>query len=303
LRVISNSAMGRLIKLKIAGLVMEARCDAPGLEMTVSDSKRPFLTQDGEPDCMLNVHFGPLPEITLDQKVFDSVEGPWRLFRSGEKTVVQMVGMVKGKEHVHRVAVFDPDFRLGDLYILPDAGRETQDPLRPFLYPLDILLVNNLLALDRGINLHASGVVSDRQGLVFCGTSGAGKSTVAGLWKERQADILSDERVAVRARDEEVRVYGTPWQSSARLFCANEAPLKVIYFLKQAQENHIVPVTALEAATRLFVCCYAPTCIRQGLEGTLAFIDEMVKRIPCFELRFTPDQRAIDEVLKHVENI
>jgi len=38
-----------------------------------------------------------------------------------------------------------------------------------------------------------------------------------------------------------------------------------------------------------------------GMKYTLEFITDFAQTVPCYELQFTPDQRAIDEVLNHVK--
>jgi hypothetical protein len=37
------------------------------------------------------------------------------------------------------------------------------------------------------------------------------------------------------------------------------------------------------------------------MERTLAFIGELARDVPFYELAFVPDQSAVDEVLEHVE--
>ena len=54
------------------------------------------------------------------------------------------------------------------------------------------------LALDGGLLLHAAGIAVQDQGYVFTGASGTGKSTIAQLFADQGALILSDERVILR---------------------------------------------------------------------------------------------------------
>jgi hypothetical protein len=174
--------------------------------------------------------------------------------------------------------------------------------LDPFAAPLDELLVVNLLALGRGIHVHALGVVHKERALVFSGVSGAGKSTLAELWKKREVKILSDDRISIRKQDRRAWAYGTPWHGDARISLPVKAPLTAIYFIEHGKENRIIPISVNEATKRLMVRCFPTFYLQGGLEYTLSFITELVQEIPCYELQFTPDQRAINEVLNHFDS-
>src|SRR5206468_311750 len=73
--------------------------------------------------------------------------------------------------------------------------------LDPLEFPLDELLVNALLAQRRGVELHACGIIDAGRGLLFIGNSGDGKTTTARLWQNEAAEIVSDDRVVVRAEN------------------------------------------------------------------------------------------------------
>jgi hypothetical protein len=308
----AESQLTKQVKIKIANLVLEARCDEPSISLEVSGDKQNFLVKEGKPDCILNVHYQPLPDLKLEQQVYDSGDGPWRLFRSGEKLVFQMVGLINGQDYIHRVVIFEPDFSRGELYIRPaselpaNATARAENPAGkrdPFMHPLDLFLVINLLPLKGGLNLHSVGVVYDGQGLIFCGVSGAGKSTTAMLWKERHSTILSDERVALRKHNGKIWAFGTPWKSSARTYCADKAPLKALYFIEHGTENRIIPLNPLEVTSKLLIRCFMPEYLQHAMELTLDFINVLAQEVPCFEFQFTPDQSAIDKVIEHVKTI
>jgi len=304
-----NTESATVIKLEIADIIIEARCNIPGVELQMSPSRQDFIVEDGQPDCVLNVHYGPLPDINLEQQLFDSGDGPWSLHTSGEKLVFRMHGSNRGESYVHRIAVFEPEFDRADLYVrsrseLPNAAASPQEEVLyfdPFSPPLDEWLIVNLLARGRGIHAHSLGILHDGQALVFCGVSGAGKSTLAELWKKRQVAILSDDRIAIRKREGKVWAYGTPWHGDARVSLAEKAPLNVIYFIVQGPENRVLPMSATDIATRLIVRCFPTFYLPAGMDYTLKFITELAEEVPCFELQFTPDEGAIDTVLQHVE--
>ncbi|MBN1260708.1 MAG: hypothetical protein JXB35_08510, partial [Anaerolineae bacterium] len=111
------------------------------------------------------------------------------------------------------VAIMQPDFGAGDLYVRrtdPAAEHAIVPP-----YPLDEILVVNLLAKGRGVLLHSCAVDDDGHGTLFLGESGAGKSTTARLWSEAGVRVLNDDRVIVRQSGGRFWAYGTPWHGDA----------------------------------------------------------------------------------------
>jgi hypothetical protein len=269
-----------------------------------------FLVKGEKPDCVINVHFGSFPDLALGQPIFDS-GGPWRLYRDEEKLVFQLLASRQDQIFTSVMAIFEPEFKKGELYIhswaelpVPNTIPPEQDKMQldPFQAPLDELLIVNLLALNSGLHIHALGIVNEGLGLVFSGVSGAGKSTLAELWKKRPVRILSDDRISIRKKDGKIWAYGTPWHGDARISLPEKAPLKAIYFIVHGKENRILPLGAGDAAIRLIVRSFPTYYLKQVMESTLNFVEELAEKIPCFEFQFTPDQRAIDTVLSYVKS-
>lgn len=307
---ITSQPPSRRLQLKIADIVVEARCADPDTLLKANPVIERFVTKGEKPDCVINVHFGSLPDIALGQQIFDS-GGPWRLYSDGQKLIFQLLASRQGQIFVPILAVFEPSFENGELYILPQSEYPISGPvtreqekvsLDPFQAPLDEVLLVNLLALRRGLHIHALGIVSEGRALVFCGVSGAGKSTLAELWKKKQVRILSDDRISIRKKDGKVWAYGTPWHGDARISLPEKAPLDAIYFIVHGKENRILPLTAGDVAIRLMVRCFPTYYLKPVMESTMKFVEELSQEVSCYELQFTPDERAVDEVLSHVEN-
>ncbi len=265
---------------------------------------RPFyknfvVTNGFKPDINIRVFYRAIPDMRPQQKIFDAGV-TWSLYDWQGKYLFTFSTPVV-TPNLHKVAIFDRDFAHGDVYMRPYADdSSSRDPLG---YPFDELLMVNYLAQGRGIDIHAFGVVaSDSFGMAFVGVSGAGKSTSANLWKSRNVKLLCDDRIILRKQEGGFWLYSTPWHGDAKIATPGKAPLRSLFFLKQAKDNRIVSLNPIDAATRLMVCCF-PTFYRvTGMEFTLDFITELTQEVPCYELQFTPDQRAVDEVLRHVES-
>ncbi len=284
----------RELTVKVADVT--ARFVSGRVPLRISEPYPRFLVADGKPDILIQVHYGPLPEVTLEEKLFDTGT-LWTLHRGQGKLIISFTSPVFGPVP-YSMAILEPDFSRGDLYFRPMNDRSRQS-VSPLSYPFDELLLVNYLALGRGLDIHACGVHLGGQGLVFCGVSGAGKSTIARLWQERQVPILSDDRLIVRKERGRFFVHGTPWHGDARASLPGKAPLEKLYFLKQAPENYIRPLAPAEASKRLLVRCFPPFYLAQGMEFVLGFIEEITRQVPCYELGFLPDDSAIEMVLQH----
>lgn len=280
------------LKLSFADVVISLAsvCGSEGFEIDPAYSH--FLCQE-EPEVALQVHCDRHPSVHLGKLVFDTA-GSWRLYRSGEKRVVRLHNPVD-PARASRVAVFSPGFLAGDIYM----GEQPDTELLPYPlgYPLDEVLMVNLLAGGRGVLLHACGVSDGGLGYIFAGTSGAGKSTLATLWEGREGvTLLSDDRVIVRQRDGRFWVYGTPWHGDARVASPQAVPLEQLFVIRHAPDNRAVRLKPADAASRLLVRSFPTFWDAEGMAFTLEFLGELCQAVPCYELGFLPDESAVDYV-------
>lgn len=284
------------LKLRIARITISITSPDKGIEFKVADNYQPFIT-DGKPDAIFQVHYGSLPKYKVEEEIFNSGT-IWSLYRSKGKYILKVPP---------RKAVLDSDFKSGKIYIESSAPSFVRS--YPLDYPLDEVLMINWLARGWGIMMHACGVSANGQGLVFSGTSGAGKSTVADLWKARiqklessnmkpsnNTILLSDDRVIIRKIDGRFFVCGTPWHGDSKVGSPEEAPLAKIFFLQQARENRVKKIDPIKAASRLIVCSFPPFWDKKGMEFTLNYCAELAQKIPCYELDFVPDKGVLDLV-------
>lgn len=293
----SRNGETKRIGLKVGDLGMSAVCDE-GVELYCDASYEAFLESSIHPDMELNVVYGDMPSEDGGDVLFKS--GRLWDMRYGSGTYrIPLVSPLRGPEP-YRMAVMNEEFSKGALHIRPWEGSRPAR-VRPFEYPLDEILLVNLLARKGGLYIHAVGVEWEGQGFVFCGVSGAGKSTLARLWKARGASILSDDRLVVRRQGGGLWLYGTPWHGDADLHKPQRAPLNRLHFLVQSHRNSLSHLASGEAMKRLMPCSFMPFYYPPGVSDSLAFIDRLVRDIPCYDLAFTPTQEAIDAALNGAE--
>jgi hypothetical protein len=158
-------------------------------------------------------------------------------------------------------------------------------------YGLDSLiriLLSVLLAPQRGFLLHAASVVRNGRAFVFTGKSGAGKSTVASL--SPKGSVLTDEISLLKFVDSSWQAFGTPFWGEFRADGVNvHAPVAGLYFLHQAQDDHLEEVSPREALRGLLPNILFFSRDREMNENLLRLLGEFVAAVPCYKLFFRKD--------------
>lgn len=315
-----NSIQTAELTLRIGDITFGLTSDDPCLKFAAQGPAQLFVAEEGDPDVRLRVVRKESFPSAAGEKVFDS--GPlWQLHGLDGRYVFRFTAPCFGSEP-YKTASLDSDFTRGEVCLRADCF-QSNSPVYPLEYPLDELLMVHLLAHGRGVEVHGCGVAdSDGAGYLFLGQSGAGKTTMARLWKPDQplpdgrgsegareesgghacsggnvgADILSDDRIILRFLEGRLWMYGTPWHGEACLASARRTPVDRILFLGRGEKNELAPLARPAAVARLVSCCFPPFHSPAGMEFTLSFLQQVTNAVPCMQLRFVPDRRAVDFV-------
>jgi len=277
--------------LSLAGITIAVR----GREVTWEEPMSRFLVPAAEaPDVELDVVAGSPPGRPADSTaplLFDS-DSVWRLYGEDAGFRIECRSEAFG-EGPYKTAIFDETFTRGTIFMEPHVAH-----LNPLDYPLDEVLLANLLGRGRGVELHSCGVIDAHgRGHLFVGVSGAGKTTTARLWEGAASGIVSDDRVIVRERDSAMWMFGTPWHGEAELSMPEGVPLAGVYLLVQSEANALRGLDPAEAVARLFRCAFPLFYDGAALDFTLGFLTRLVTSVPVRELRFTRDRSVVDLVL------
>ncbi len=278
------------LKLEIGGIVVALELHGNDSPPGADQVRQAFLS-DMPADVALTVRYSSHPDLDFAEQVFDS-RGPWSLYRD-EGSWCFVIPPLTVKSELRRVAVLDAEFRKGDVYMGSHTADRTPHPY-PLEYPLEELLFMNLLSQGRGVLLHACAVSDNGRGYVFPGSSGAGKSTMAHLWKARDGiSILSDDRVIVRERDGRFWAFGTPWHGDVKLCSPEAVPISSIFHLRHGRDNNAKRLEGPKAVTSLFARSFPTYWYPEGMAFTLDFLGRMSREVPCYDLEFLPDQTAV----------
>lgn len=155
---------------------------------------------------------------------------------------------------------------------------------------LETLAVHRILAehlLERNILLfHGSAVAVDGVAYLFTAPSGTGKSTHTRLWREQfgsRAVMVNDDKPLLKITDQEVLVFGSPWNGKHHLSSNISVPLKAICLLNRGMENQIAPITVAEALPVLLRQCFCPKN-RRGLLLSTDLLDHLIKQVKLYRL-------------------
>jgi len=281
----------RTLRLRVGGLVLAVEAARPTPALDPPLALRPFLVAHGG-DIRLRYRDGPLPALAAGELLFDS-GGVWRVERSRGRLVYRF-RIPKRRPPHYKAVVIDARLSRGTLHF----DRTKRGPHFALDYPLDELLFQHRLAREGAVEVHGCGVVWQGLTLLFCGRSGAGKSTTARLWQRhaRGARLLSDDRVVLRPGPHGVRAYGTPWHGDGGFASAASAPLGALFFLRHGRTTRLRPLQPAEAAARLFTRSFPPPWDREGVARALDACADAAARVPAFELSFRPRSEAVAAV-------
>jgi hypothetical protein len=286
------------VYLRIAGITISIVCDEPE-KIRIDAATEKFLVEKAEADATVFVTWDELQAEIDGEKIFDS-GALWQLYRRDGSHIFRFASPYFGS-CPYKIATFNQDFTCGEVRLHRPYFQNGS--VYPLEYPLDELLMLNLLAAGRGAELHSCGVLdASGRGYLFIGQSGAGKTTTARLWETLPGvEILSDDRIILRRRmDGRVWMYGTPWHGEAQLASAQSAPLAGIFFLRHGERNELSSLSRTEASARLFSCSFPTFYHADGLAFTLAFYEEVTRLVPCYQLSFTPDQRVVEFIRQQI---
>lgn len=145
-----------------------------------------------------------------------------------------------------------------------------------------------------GLLLHASAVMMDGKAYLFSAPSGTGKSTHTSLWLKHfgdRAEILNDDKPAIRIFDDGIKVYGTPWSGKTDLNINASAELAGICFLERDSYNHIEEMSKAEAIVKVLNQTIRPSEEKQmGL--LLDTLDVVIGKTPIYKMGCTISEEA-----------
>ena len=154
-------------------------------------------------------------------------------------------------------------------------------------------LSSALLDYD-GFVLHSSAVCYENKAYLFSADSGTGKSTHTALWTKifDGAEIINDDKPAIRIIDGKFYVCGTPFSGSSPLNKNVCVPLQAICFIERGQKNEIEHIYD---NANIIYSILSQTLRKNGTDKTIKLmmlLDKLLKDIPIYRLKCLPNEDA-----------
>ena len=152
---------------------------------------------------------------------------------------------------------------------------------------------NVLIDFD-GLMIHSSAVLYKDGVYLFSADSGTGKSTHTQLWLKafgEEAQILNDDKPAVRIIDDKVYAYGTPWSGKTNLNINTKAELKGICFIERGEKNEIKKVEPGQVIGDLFKQTMRPSDA-QRMNKLIDTMNKLLNVVPVYRLKCNMDVEA-----------
>ncbi len=240
----------------------------------------------------------PLPSLDSHRRIFTSIpQGLWTIFEdSGKSHYLIALQDIARENEPYRIISADRRFSDFIIYTRPSP----EGLLFPLEYPLADLAFSGHININKiGIILHSACVSVQGKGYLFAGVSGAGKSTISEIWqKDREAEVLTDERLIIREYQGDFCAFGTPWHGTSEIHSNMGAPIKKIFFIKHGKENRALPISQSDAASRLMVRCFPTFWHSEGMQFAVDFCAKVAEAKESYELEFVNDASVVEYVKK-----
>jgi hypothetical protein len=153
-----------------------------------------------------------------------------------------------------------------------------------------------LLLRHNAVLLHSSAVLYEGKCLMFCGASGAGKSTQADLWhKHIGAKIINGDRTVVRKHADGFWGGGSMWSGTSRIYHPDHAPIAGIFLVEHGSENRVERL-GYPAFKTLLTQTILNSWDPDFMERATQLLAELIDSVPIYRLSCLPDTAAVELV-------
>lgn len=234
-----------------------------------------------------------LPTV-LSGESFKGAEIPyrWTILRRGHQSGIRVE--------------FDDDNQLIDAFCLIDFQKNTLEislvpkirdeavRIDPLFQPMGSILMVVLAHHQEDVLIHASGINDDGVGRLFTAVSGTGKSTMAGIWKEKGTKVINDDRLWLHKADGKWYMFNTPMPYYAQV--PTVVPLSGIFLIRQSPHNELRRLQGANAAMRFMANAIQHFYDKEMTGRHLDRILDIASQVPIFDCGFKPDGEIVEAI-------
>lgn len=151
---------------------------------------------------------------------------------------------------------------------------------------------------------HTAAVLYNGEAILFCGASGAGKSTQAAAWiKHYDAKPINYDHPCIIWDGNTPIACGTPWGGKEGFCMPVAAPIKAIVFVHQSEESSVYELRKGEAFGRLILINALPFHHPEMDEKLMATVERLVQSVPVYYQECTLTKETQDALHKALYGI
>lgn len=189
------------------------------------------------------------------------------------------------------------DYESADVYMsdnVRDDGSYEASYLLMQAYMYRLVATGNFM-------IHSAAAVYKDNGILFCGLSGAGKSTQANLWKEHlHCSILNYDKPCVINDGGTIYAHGSPWSGKEKLIKNEYVPLRAIVYVVQSEKNSVRKLSPAEAMSHIFLHNYVYPLTEEIEKQYLAAIQAVAEKVPVYELLCDISENAVETLYNEI---
>ena len=235
-------------------------------------------TDDAEPDVRIDIHFDPNSAAFM-RKPVGPVEYPIALAYRDETIAVAGIGFTANIDRyplrAQMQTCLSNDWFLGAFENL-----------------FRIIACYRLFG-DGGLLMHSAAFTDGARGFLFCGRSGAGKTTLCSLADELDLDILSDELNAIMPSGGSLELLAMPFAGDfgGEPRAHPPYPLTGLLGLAHGATPSLSPCSKAQAVSRIVASCPYVNSDPVLVDELASRVSELVAAIPVRILSFSKDAR------------
>lgn len=213
------------------------------------------------------------------------------------------------KTDVEDTVVFYETLRKTPMYSLTktESGYSVLIPEEKYLNTAYIWNCLDLpgLFLDRGrLMVHSSFIIKDGEAVLFCGSSGVGKSTQASLWaKFAGAEVINGDKAVLYCENGTVFAASLPVAGTSRICINKTAPVKAVVNLSHGKANCLNRVGTISAMNGFLSCCMIDTWRYGETDKFLDIVSDLIGKVPQYDYSCLPDESAVETLCKELYGV
>lgn len=275
-------------KIAIAEIVIELNSDE---DIELEAGYAPFLTDPGSlSDIVVKCKTG-LPAVDLNQYTlaFEAKNDDMR-FYSIYDTGSNYCFVIYSQQNpgtIQHIATLNRSFDQWEVH--------SRDAIA-LRYPMGPIIMHYLTLYTDAVLMHASCAFDGKKGRMFSGFSGAGKSTMSRIWADAGAQIINDDRLVIRKRENGFFVYNTPMYYVDQ---SKKAPLDAIYLIRHSPVNIADKLSGATAVSKVMAFCIQNNFDKNFISKRLAFFDELCAAVSVYQLGVVPTAEVINYITEN----